>query len=227
MKVGTDAVLLGAWADVQNVKTILDIGTGSGVIALMLAQRTNENVTIDAIESAKGDSQQAYKNMLASPWYEKISVITVALQEFHPKKKYDLIVCNPPFFTKSLLPPAKDRTNVRHDTQLTFDELIESAIELLSAQGRLCVILPPVEAEAFSAKAQAMNVYLSHQTRFFTREGKPQERSLLQFSLTSKVPKSDSLLLYQSGNQWSENYSKLTSDFYLDRVLPPEGKSIA
>jgi len=217
MKVGTDAVVLGAWTDIVNVTTILDIGTGSGVIALMLAQRTNEHVSIDAIELLKEDSQQAIENVLNSFWPKKILVMNITLQQFHPETKYDLIVCNPPYFTKSLLPPTQERSNARHGTQLTFDELITAAIDLIQPEGKLSVILPAIEADTFITKASSKKFYLNRLTRFFSKVEKNQERSLMEFSLTARTFREDSLVLYQSENRWTEDYCRLTGDFYLDR----------
>src|SRR3954468_22106190 len=117
MKVGTDAVLLGAWADVSDSKSILDIGTGCGVIALMLAQR-NGGATIDAVEIDEASAIQAKENFERSPW--KLNVFNTSIQEFaHPP--YDLIVSNPPFFSESLLPPTTKRQLARHTKSLSFN----------------------------------------------------------------------------------------------------------
>lgn len=215
MKVGTDAVLLGAWADVGQANTILDIGTGSGVIALMMAQRTSSHTKIDAIELLKQDAGQALENSLNSPWAGKISVVNARLQDFFPQTKYDLILCNPPFFSNSLLPPSEKRTTVRHDTALTQDQLIESVVNLLSPAGKFSVIFPPTESENFISKASASNLYLHRLTRFFSRPEKPQVRSLLEFGLAAGAVREDCLLLYESEDQWTEEYRALTHDFYL------------
>ena len=217
MKVGTDAVLLGAWVDISLTKNILDIGTGSGIIALMMGQRTGPDVKIDAVELLEQDAQQASENISKSPWPGKISVSRTSIQEFYPGRHYDRIICNPPYFSKSLLPPTVKRSKVRHDTTLTSDELLAAIDRLLSPAGKFCLILPVVESEVFMQKANSKNLFLHHVTKFFSRHGKAQERTLMEFGFTSAPLREDSLILYQSKNQWTTEYRKLTQDFYLDQ----------
>jgi len=214
MKVGTDGVLLGAWASIENTKHILDIGTGSGVIALMLAQRTNEAVLIDAIEIEKADAEQAGENVLNSPWANRISVHQKSLQDFLPNNKYDLIVSNPPYFVNSLLPPTKSRTQARHTSNLSFEELIAHSLRLLNDNGRLAVILPFNEGNIFKTIAEKNQLYLIRETAFHSKEEKPQERWLLEFSFQKKELISDKLTLYNSNGNKSSDYQKLTFDFY-------------
>ena len=215
MKVGTDAVLLGAWANVSEAKTILDIGSGSGVISLMMAQRSNEDAKIDAVELLCEDSQQASENVANALWQDKISIFNTSIQDFNPGIKYDCIICNPPFFSKSLLPPAESRRTSRHDTTLTHNDLLEVSIRLLAPDGRLSVILPFAEGEAFILKALSRKLFMNRFTRFFTRPGKLQERSLLEFRFTRGELQEDSLVHYQSDNQWTDEYCRLTKGFYL------------
>ena len=217
MKVGTDAVLLGAWSDVEQSKTILDIGSGSGIISLMMAQRSNPDTRIDAVELLKNDAQQSVENIVNSPWPDKISVTHSDIRTFTPSTKYDLIVCNPPFFSNSLLPPVEVRSRVRHDITLTLDDLISNTIRLLSPGGKLCVILPVNEGEFFIKKINTKNLFLNRLTRFYSRAGKPQERSLMEIGFIHDSLIEDSLILYQSKNQWTDEYRMLTSEFYLDR----------
>lgn len=217
MKVGTDAVLLGAWSDVGQSKTILDIGSGSGIISLMMAQRSNPDTRIDAVELLKDDAHQSVENIVNSPWPDKISVTNSDIQAFTPSIKYNLIVCNPPFFSNSLLPPVEMRSKVRHNTTLTLDDLIASTIRLLSPHGKLCAILPVNEGELFIKKINIKNLFLNRLTRFFSRSGKPQERSLLEIGFSADSTTEDSLILYQSMDQWTDEYRMLTSEFYLDR----------
>lgn len=217
MKVGTDAVLLGAWAVVEQAKTILDIGTGSGVIAIMMAQRSSEETKIDAVEILIEDAQQASNNVSNCPWPEKITVSNNRIQDFYPGKKYDLIVCNPPFFSNSLLPPNEKRSKARHPNTLSLDELIAATIRLLLPNGKLCIILPFAESETFTTKARSNKLLLHRLTRFFTRSGKLQERSLMQFAFTHQSPREESLFLYEANDEWTEGYHQLTKDFYLER----------
>jgi len=217
MKVGTDAVLLGAWVDISLTKNILDIGTGSGIIALMMGQRTGPDVKIDAVELLEQDAQQASENISKSPWPGKISVSRTSIQEFYPGRHYDRIICNPPYFSKSLLPPTGTRSKVRHDTALTSDDLLTATGRLLSPMGKLCLILPFVESVVFIQKANSMDLFLHHVMKFFTRQGKAQERTLMEFGFKAEPLREDSSILYQSKNQWTKEYRKLTQDFYLDQ----------
>jgi len=136
MKVGTDAVLLGAWVNLANVKNILEVGTGSGIISLMLAQRTTPSVKIDAIEIEEEDAQQARENILRSPWPDKIAVHHRALQNFKSNATYDLIISNPPYFINSHLPPSAKRSVARHANTLTYPELISNVKKMLALRGR-------------------------------------------------------------------------------------------
>src|SRR5579859_709466 len=131
MKVGTDAVLLGAWVSVAGAKRILDIGTGCGVIALMLAQRTNDDAIINAVEIEAADARQAKDNVLKSPWLKKVTVHQKAIQAFDIGERFDLIVSNPPYYVNSLLPPARARAQARHGKSLTAEELIDQSLRLL------------------------------------------------------------------------------------------------
>ncbi len=216
MKVGTDAVLLGAWVNVVGAKRILDIGTGCGVIALMLAQRTNEEATIDAVEIGQEDAKQAAENVFHSPWPKKISVHQKAIQEFHSKHQFDLIVSNPPYFVDSLLPPSRQRVSARHARNLSYDELILHSIRLLNQKGKLAVILPVEEGNRFKSIANEKGFQVVRQLAFYSRKEKPQERWLMEFSFEEQHVKSEILTLYNSNHEWSDGYRKLTSEFYLN-----------
>lgn len=216
MKVGTDAVLLGSWVEVSKGERILDVGTGSGVIALMLAQRTGDAVQIDAIEIEKDDVSQARENVLSSPWPSKVSVLEKPLQQFEPGVRYDLIVSNPPFFINSLLPPAPGRARTRHDQQLTFHELISHALRLITPSGRLAVILPVQEGNDFRRLARDNGLHVQRQLAFYSRRHKPQERWLFEFGFEERQVNSETLVLHKSDQEWSDDYKKLTGEFYLN-----------
>ena len=198
-------------------KKIIDIGTGSGVIALMLAQRSDADSHVDAIELLGQDAKQAAENVAASAWSLKISVIHTALQDFWPATRYDLILCNPPYFSGSLLPPGESRSVARHDQALEQSELISAVERLLSPVGRFCVILPAAGGELFIQLSESRKLFLHRHTRFFSRTQKPQERSLFEFRFDFHKVDEDVLVLYESGGQWTEEYACLTHDFYLDR----------
>src|SRR5665647_1869930 len=142
MKVGIDGVLLGSWASVENPESVLDIGTGMGLIALMIAQRCNAE--IDAIDNDENAVIQAKENVSNSPWPGRIHVSGISLQDLakNPFQLYDLIVSNPPFFINSTKTPDDNRTMARHTDSLSHEELIENATLLLKPTGRICIILP-------------------------------------------------------------------------------------
>jgi tRNA1Val (adenine37-N6)-methyltransferase len=215
-KVGTDGVLLGAWVDVTGTTRILDIGTGSGVIALMLAQRT-EDISIDAVEIQSQDAQQARENFLASPWPDRLSVHECAIQDFRTENRYDLIVSNPPFFVNSWLPPKEQRSIVRHTDTLSFEALLTCVKRLLSSipGSRFATVLPFVEGNQFIELATTFGLYCIRRCEFKSREHKPVERLLLEFSRKLDSTIHETLTLYKEGEEWSEAYKTLTRSFYL------------
>lgn len=215
MKVGTDGVLLGAWVNVTHANSILDIGTGTGVIALMLAQRTSSPVQIDAVEINPDACADAQENFSQSPWADRLHLYTQAIQTFAPDKTYDLIVSNPPYFINSYKPPDLQRTTARHTEQLTFEELISITLRLLRAGGRLAVVFPVTEGNIFEKLAQKNDLYCIRKWSFRTRSNKPVERLLLEFSKDNRPCETGEILLYESGENWSVGYRNLMKDFYL------------
>lgn len=216
LKIGTDAVLLGAWINVGRAQTILDIGTGCGVIALMLAQRTNENVRIDAVEIEKYDAELATGNAAASPWKNKIRVFHTRIQDFTSSVEYDCIVSNPPFFSDSFHPPGRERKQARHTDSLPFKDLIDTAARLISSQGRLCIILPYQEGLKFINQASMCGFYLSRQLIFKSKSEKPAERLLLELQQEIQTPEVGELVMFDDKNEWTQAYKTLTKDFYLN-----------
>ena len=215
MKVGTDGVLLGAWTDVANKKKILDIGTGTGLIAIMLAQRTVTKAKIEAVEINKEAFEQACDNVLSSPWPNKINVIHSAIQHFESKEGYDLIVCNPPYFVNSLKPTDKGRTQSRHASDLTFEELVNSAKRLLAPAGALNIVLPPTEASSFIILAAKSGLYLTRKCHIRFKPSKPIERYLCEFR--SDKPSADGameLSMQTESGAWSMPYLEIVSPFY-------------
>ena len=216
-KVGTDGVLLGAWVNLWEEDTlILDIGTGSGLIALMLAQRTSRETRIDAVEIEAVDAGQARENVLRSPWRDRISIHHVPVQQFQPDQPYALIVSNPPYFVKSLPPSDERRSLARHTDQLSFEDLLSSVVRLLAKNGRLAVILPYAEALDFLRLAGAHGLFPVRKTGFRSRGSKPVERLLLELAYEGALASGDELVLYSRGNGWSEEYKSLTRDFYIN-----------
>jgi tRNA1Val (adenine37-N6)-methyltransferase len=218
MKVGTDAVLLGAWVSVKGAKRILDVGTGCGIIALMLAQRTDEkvnDVNIEGIEIEEQDVKQADENLLETRWCNRVLFHNYSLQNFRSGYKYDLIVSNPPYFNNSQLPPAKHRAKARHTDSLSYKELLHHSVRLLKTKGRLAMILPFEEGKIFVSLAKEVSLFLNRQLSFYSRKEKPQERWLFEFSFEAKSVKEETLVLHGEGESWSEEYKKLTKEFYL------------
>lgn len=215
MKVGTDAVLLGAWVNIHQAMHILDIGTGNGTIALMLAQRSGELAEIDAVEIEETDALQAGKNFSDSPWAQKIHLRHSSIQNFFPEKKYDLIVSNPPYFNNSQSPPDSKRYLARHTISLTYQDLINSVIRLLTEDGRFNVILPFTEGLQFIELAAKSMLHCRRKYSFRTRAEKKIERWLLEFSREKSVLETGEITLYKDGEVWSDVYVALTRDFYL------------
>jgi tRNA1Val (adenine37-N6)-methyltransferase len=216
MKVGTDAVLLGAWASVGQQTSLLDIGTGSGVIALMLAQRTAPTARIDAVEVEEEDAAQARENVRVSPWPEKVVVHHVPIQQFNPGKLYNVIVSNPPYFVNSQPPPEQRRVHARHTVLLDFDDLIAHVVRLLSPAGTFSTILPYTEGLDFINRAHG-KLFCSRRWTFRARTEKPVERLLLEFSKQPVAMEEGSLVLYSESDkqEWSDHYKALTQAFYL------------
>lgn len=219
MKVGTDAVLLGAWAELNAAMRILDIGTGSGVIALIAAQRTTSECLIDGIEIQYADSVQAAANVAASPWADRIRIVQTPVQDFHPSHRYDVILCNPPFFIDSLLPPAEGRVTARHAVTLNHQTLASTSNRLLSPTGSVSMIMPPDEGNKFVQEMKKTGFYASRMTSFRTRPGKKIERVLISFRRVgidgTRSTNHSELELYSSEDQWSPAYRQLTASLYL------------
>lgn len=214
MKVGTDGVLLGAWTALETTKRILDVGTGSGVIALMLAQRTQPDTHIDAIDISEEDCAVAHENVRQSPWAEKVVVQHASLQEFI-SDPYDLIISNPPYFINSFKPPAENRTQARHTETLSQSDLLLHSKRLLAPAGRLSVILPETEVRQFIKLGSGSGWFCIRSCEFRSRQAKPIERVLLEMSLKFQPMQTEKLVLYETGESWTEAYKTLTKDFYL------------
>jgi tRNA1Val (adenine37-N6)-methyltransferase len=219
MKVGTDAVLLGAWINIHGASTLLDIGTGSGVIALMLAQRTahQQAALIDAVELEATDAAEALENAAHSPWAARLRVHHTSIQQFQSSMAYDVVVSNPPFFNNSLMPPAERRGQTRHTITLDHRSLIHEAVRLLAPQGTFNVILPVTEGNQLITVARQAGLHVSRQYAFRTRREKPVERLLLEFAKLPVPIEEGEILLYGQGQEWDDSYRKLTEAFYLKK----------
>ena len=209
MKVGTDGVLLGAWADVEGDRRILDLGTGSGLIALMLAQR-NAEAEIVALDIDEDATIQAQHNFSLSPWRKRLSVVNSNITDYNSERKFTHIVSNPPYFVDSLHSPNAARTAARHSSSLPFSDIVLAAERLLEWGGRLSVILPSDVAALFRREAFE-RLWLSRQLDIVTKPGDEPRRTMMEFVLCTepRMPRCDTMLM------GSEEAIRLTQDFYL------------
>jgi tRNA1Val (adenine37-N6)-methyltransferase len=216
MKVGTDAVLLGSWVNPSHAKTILDIGTGTGIIALMLAQRSGAR--IDAIDIDQNAFIQASENVNACNWKDRIHVYHISLQQFvnTVQQKYDLIVSNPPYFIDSSKASEKSRTSARHTDHLPFDDLLKGVLHLLNSGGKFYIILPIKEGEFFREMAENNKLYLTKLTRVFTRADKPEKRLLMRFEFMRRKLSEDSIVIEEDKrHSYTPAYRELLKDYYV------------
>ncbi|HMN88440.1 MAG TPA: methyltransferase [Saprospiraceae bacterium] len=217
MKVGTDGVLLGAWVDVSGVGTALDIGAGSGVIAIMLGQRASE-AHIHAVEIEREAFDQAQANMRQAPWSDRLAIFHTAIQDYAAQHsgKYDLIVSNPPFFSGGTFSHQADRNSVRHTVKLPHGDLLAAVRTLLHAEGRFGVVLPYIEGLRFQELARSYKLYASRILEVRPKQEKPVERLLMQFEKQERQPQLEELVIqHDSPNEWTEAYRALTGAFYL------------
>ena len=217
MKVGTDAVLLGAMVNTEGSEEILEIGTGSGVIALILAQRSKAH--IDAVEIDEESVNQAIENAENSPWNDRIQIIRSSLQEFAEKtsKRYDLIISNPPFFTCSLKSPDKKRNLSRHDESLSFEDLATNAARLMTNDASLWIILPVREGEEFTFIAEKSGLFVHFRVSITSKEGRKEYRRVFQLKKGRPGEYAESTLVISDGKGIpTKEYIALTKELYLD-----------
>ena len=220
MKVGTDGVLLGAWCSVDNYPdSILDIGSGTGVIALMLAQRSDA-MTIDAVEIDENAYEQTVDNFEKSDWGDRLYCYNASFQEFaneiaEEQASYDLIVSNPPFYTDEFETNNAARNKARFTTSLSFEELICGVSKILSPLGKYVVIIPFKEEEHFIHLAKQYTLFLTRVCRVQGNPSSEIKRSLLEFSFNQTAIKVAHLIIEAGRHQYTEDYINLTKDFYL------------
>jgi tRNA1Val (adenine37-N6)-methyltransferase len=217
MKVGTDSVVLGAIIPVEsNERSALDIGTGSGLLALMLAQRC-PNVHIDAVEIDAAAANQAKDNFINSPWSSRLSLHSQALQDFHPPKKYDIIVSNPPYFVSENSYQLEDATRkqARYTQTLTHQELLGKCASLLSLSGKLYVVIPAPIVLAFKNIALGFGLNQTFEAAICMKPNAKASRYVLGFALTQMDLRSTSLIVNDAQGKRSEDYALIASDFYL------------
>ena len=217
MKVGTDGILLGAWCDVSMSKHVLDIGTGTGLITLMIAQR-NEKVNIMAVEIDQDSCKQAEQNFQESPWSHRIQTVNDSIQEYSSNndQSFDHIVCNPPFFSGGTLSANQDKNNVRHTIKLSHQDLLRSVRSLLSSDGKFSVILPLIEGLRFTELSETYGFFKNRMCEIRSQADGKVERLLLELSKTKSEAKNSDIVIYKSEKVYSDEFTKLTKDFYLN-----------
>lgn len=214
MKVGTDGVLLGAWAN--GGKEILDIGTGTGLIALMMAQRFT-GAHIDAVEIDHDAAEQAKQNVEASPFADRIQVMQTPIQRYPTIRKYASIVSNPPFFVDALLAPDARRTTARHSTALTYSDLFTAVKSLLSSDGEFSAIIPAECLTAFTSQAYLAGLSMTRRCAVRTTPRKVPKRYLLAFmhaNASHDMEITEECIQYADGSR-TDWYTRLTADFYI------------
>ena len=217
MKVGTDGVLLGAWVNVQHEKKILDIGTGTGLIALMMAQRTSAQIT--GIEIEKNAAEEAIFNCARSDWKDRLSIQSISFQEFAKKnnEKFDLIISNPPFFVNDQKSKHNNMAIAKHNDLLPLPDLISGCKKLISEEGKLAVILPVTTAKKIIGLAAEAGLFLVRLTEIFPTPQKESNRCLMEFSTKKQTLCKNTLTIFEeSGSNFSLPYKELTKEFYLN-----------
>lgn len=235
MKVGTDGVLLGAWAHVEHCQRILDVGTGTGLIALMAAQRSEASIV--GIDLDADAVAQAAENAASSPWGHRIKMLEVDVKSFlHEQnpgmdkvgddspclgslmlspRSFDAILCNPPYFDNSLKSPDAARTMARHTDTLSFDELARSASRLLSAEGELSVVIPYERATDMTVSAACHGLFTTRQTVVYPVQGGRAKRILMAFTRQGAPHVLEALYIQDAQRQYTPEYIRLVEAFYL------------
>lgn len=217
MKVGTDGVLLGAWADLTpSHKRILDVGCGTGLIALMAAQRTEGwGAEVVGVEIEPESAEDARENVARSEWRDRVRVVCGAVQDYSAEEPFDHIISNPPYFVASLLSPDKARTTARHTVTLTFDELARSAARLLSPEGALSLVLPCDLVGDMTLAGVRNGLFLSRRMDVTSKSGGKPIRALLEYRPTPQPTLHTTLTIHTPEGDYTPEYRTLTRDFYL------------
>ena len=220
MKVGTDGVLLGAWCSVDNYPdSVLDIGSGTGIVSLMIAQRSDA-MTIDAVEVDENAYEQTVANFEESDWGDRLYCYNATFQEFademaEDEESYDLIVSNPPFYTDEFETKNEARNKARFTSSLSFEELIKGVAKILSLEGKFEIILPFKEEVDFIGLAKKYNLFLNKVCKVKGSPSSEIKRCLLSFSFQESTIIEDELIIEITRHNYTEDYIKLTKDFYL------------
>ncbi|MFA0413606.1 tRNA1(Val) (adenine(37)-N6)-methyltransferase [Vibrio renipiscarius] len=213
MPVSTDGVLLGAWADIEHAQRILDIGTGTGLLALMCAQR-NHNATIDAVDIESSAVMTAQLNVANSDWSERIMVAHADITKMGCEEPFDAIICNPPYFNSGEQTKLQSRATARHTDTLSHQDLLKCCQSLLLPHGKASFVLPVVEGEHFIQLAEQAGFSLSRLCKVQPTPTKPDNRLLIELSLISEECKNQHVIIRDKLG-YTEAFIALTKDFYL------------
>ncbi|RTL60364.1 MAG: methyltransferase domain-containing protein [Sphingobacteriales bacterium] len=219
LKTTTDSCLFGAWVahqlqtTIKKPSTILDIGTGTGLLMLMLAQKLN--VLIDGIEIDQSSYEQTKENIEASPWKERLNLFCGDVKTFSFEKQYDFIIANPPFYEGDLKSVHLHKNIAKHDAELTLEALAEATAKNLSAEGCFALLLPYHRAEAFMAVAEKKDLYLSQLVRVKQTFKHRYFRAMLLFSRTPKTLTEDEIIIRNADDKYSTKFTDLLKDYYL------------
>ncbi len=215
MKVGTDAVLLGRWVEVWPTDVVLDIGTGCGILPLMLAQKGISQA--DAVDLDSVSIDEATVNFKASQWRDQLQAYCSDIADFQTDKKYDLIISNPPFFIRSFKCDADRKNRARHtDVTLSFDVLCESVCRLMEARGRFAVVLPVNESMDFQKVADSYGLYLSKRMTIIPIEGKEPNRVNLELQfMQSAAVLEETFVIRRTDNRFTDQYNEFLKEYYL------------
>jgi tRNA1Val (adenine37-N6)-methyltransferase len=217
MKIGTDGVLLGAWASIENQpESVLDIGAGTGILSLMLAQRSTAP-TIEALEIEEDAYEQCVENFEASDWADRLFCFHAGLDEFVAEidEPYDLIISNPPFYSEEVSSGNTSRDTARQNQSLPFDELLDGVSKLLSSDGLFATIIPFKEEQGFIQLAASFGLFPKRVLRVKGNLTSEIKRSLLEFSFKKNKVKEEELTIEIKRHQYTFEYQELTKTFYL------------
>ena len=216
MKVCTDSCVLGAWAEVEKAKQILDIGAGTGLLSLMVAQRSDARIT--AVEINEAAAAQANENFSGSLWKNRIVLAPKSLQEFATvnSQNFDVIICNPPFFQASLRSADHAKTIAKHTQELPFEDLLAFVNRFLTPEGFFYLLLPPAEAEIFRKLAQTANLFPARELKLFTQPNGKHLRTIYAYTRSEKaLPATETLFIRNPDQTYTPQFSQLLKDYYL------------
>lgn len=217
MKVGTDSIIIGSWVNINDAGKILDIGTGTGILALMMAQRSEAEIT--AVESNRNAFLEAVNNVKSSLWSNRIRLVESSFQDFakvygNVKPGYDLVISNPPYFNKSIQAKTLDRTIARHTITLTSNELLEGVAKVLKPNGRFCLILPEIEGKQFIEDAEKGRLHCIRILHLRTTQNQSVKRLVMEFSPEKQRLEKQDLTIWNKDQDYTVEYKNLTKEFY-------------